>query len=405
MRAVVLAAGEGKRMRPLTARRPKVMLPVAGRPLLAWLLERAVQAGVFEFVVVTHYQEAAIRDWVRKNPIPRAKVSFVHQKRPAGTGDALAAAGKKAGKDFLFLYGDTLPSVDGLRRLVRSDRPAIGAFKVDDARPYGALVVAGSRLKKIAEKSPRPPSKWINAGAYRLDSEFLRLAAALKKSPRGEFEFTDAVNAFVSGGEPMGVVRFSEWQEAGRPWDLLGLQESLMQGLQRRIEGDVEKGAVLNGPIVVGKGTRIKAGTYIEGPVVIGRDCKIGPNAYLRPSTSIGDGCHVGASVEIKNSILMERSNVPHLSYVGDSVIGSDVNLGAGTSVANLKVTPSNVRATLQDGSTIDTGRRKLGAIVGDGTKIGINCSLNPGTIVGADCVIGLGRSLAGWIPSGARLV
>lgn len=404
MRAVLLAAGEGKRMRPLTARRPKVMLPVAGKPLLAWTCERLLAAGVREFVVVTHYQEKAVRGWFRKNPVPGAKVAFVHQAAPRGTGDALAAVEAKAGRDFLLVYGDTLAGVKDYARLVDAGGPAIAAFEVPDARQYGALEVVGNHLKRIVEKSRRPPSRLVNAGAYRLTSAFVEAAAALRRSTRGEFELTDALNARAKR-EPVKVVRFREWLEAGRPWDLLGLQETLMADWKGKVEGIVEKGVEIRGPVSIGRGTKVKAGTYIEGPVVIGRNAKIGPRTYLRPCTSIGDGCHVGASVEIKNSILMENTNVPHLSYVGDSVLGSDVNFGAGTSVANLKVTPTNVRVTLEDGTKLDTGRRKLGAIVGDGTKIGINCSLNVGTVVGNDCLITLGRVVSGWVKAGARIL
>ncbi|MBI2077363.1 MAG: NTP transferase domain-containing protein [Euryarchaeota archaeon] len=404
MRAVLLAAGEGKRMRPLTSRRPKVMLPVAGKPLLAWTAERLVEAGVTEFLIVTHHHEKVVRDWFRTNPVTGASVRFIHQKEPHGTGHALAAVKERRPDDFLLVYGATLASVEDYRRLVAAGGPALAAFQVADARDYGALQVAGSHLRRIVEKSPRPPSRLVNAGAYRLNAAIRDEAAALRKSPRGEFELTDALNAHVKR-ERVKVVRFREWLEAGRPWDLLRIQETLMAGWEGVVEGAVEKGVVVHGPVSIGKGTVVKAGTYIEGPVVIGRDAKIGPRAYLRPSTSIGDGCHIGASVEIKNSLIMERTNVPHLSYVGDSVLGSDVNLGAGTSVANLKVTPSNVRVTLEDGSRIDTGRRKLGAIVGDGTKIGINCSLNVGAIVGNDCLITLGRVVSGWVKPGSRML
>lgn len=405
MKAVILAAGEGKRMRPLTARRPKVMMPIAGKPLLAWLVERSVAAGVREFVLVTNYQEEAVRSWFRKNPVKGATIGYAHQPTPNGTGGALAAAKGRAGKDFLFLYGDVLPSVGDIAALVDSKDAAIGAWRVPDATAFGALRVKGANLLEIVEKSRKPPSDLINGGVYRANGELLDLAARLKPSPRGELEFTDAVNAYVTAGNRVRVVRLKEWLEAGRPWDLLALQERLMAGHVGRREGTVEPGAILKGEVSVGKGSVVRSGTYIEGPVVIGRDCKIGPHAYLRGATSIGDDCHIGASVEIKNSIIMDHSNVPHLSYVGDSVIGSDVNLGAGTSVANLKVTPTNVRATLGDGTKVDTGRRKLGAIIGDGAKIGINCSLAPGTIVGADCLVTLGRVLNGWIDSGAKIL
>lgn len=403
MKAVILAAGEGRRMRPLTVRRPKVMIPVGGKPLLAWLVERCAQAGLRDLLLVTHREERLVKAWFRDRPVPRTRIGYVHQSRPGGTGHALAAVGRRAVREFLLLYGDTLPGVEDLRRLAAATEPTVAAWRVADARPYGALDVAGSRLRRIVEKSDKPPSRLINAGGYRLTADFVRLAERLRRSPRGEHELTDAINAHLEAGGTARVQRYREWLEAGRPWDLLSIQEHLMRDLKTRIEGTIEKGVEIRGPVQIGQGTLVKSGTYLEGPVIVGQDCRIGPNAYLRPSTAIGDGCHVGASVEIKNSILLERTNVPHLSYVGDSILGADVNLGAGTNIANLKVTPGTVRVTWEDGSKIDTGRRKFGAIIGDNVKIGINCSLAPGTVVGNDCVIGMHQALSGWIKDGTR--
>jgi bifunctional UDP-N-acetylglucosamine pyrophosphorylase/glucosamine-1-phosphate N-acetyltransferase len=102
------------------------------------------------------------------------------------------------------------------------------------------------------------------------------------------------------------------------------------------------------------------SGTYIKGNVIIGENCLIGPNCYLRGNTSIGNGCHIGQAVEIKNSVIMDNAKVPHLSYIGDSVIGENSNLGAGTITANLKHDNKNVRSVVK-GKIVDTGRRKFG--------------------------------------------
>jgi bifunctional UDP-N-acetylglucosamine pyrophosphorylase/glucosamine-1-phosphate N-acetyltransferase len=163
------------------------------------------------------------------------------------------------------------------------------------------------------------------------------------------------------------------------PWDLLRANEAWVGSLQENaIHGEVHPMAVIEGLIHVGEGTRILPGVFIEGNVVIGRNCKIGPNCYIRGNTSIGDSCHIGQSVEVKNSIVLDRSNIGHLSYVGDSVLGQGVNLGAGTSTSNLRHDGSNHRSMV-DGKLIDTGRRKFGAIIGDGVHTGINTSIYPG--------------------------
>lgn len=163
------------------------------------------------------------------------------------------------------------------------------------------------------------------------------------------------------------------------PWDLLRANELYVGALREDdIRGEIHPLAVIDGRVVIGPGTRILPGVVIEGNVVIGADCKIGPNCYLRGNTSIGDRCHVGNAVEIKNSILLSRTNVGHLSYVGDSVLGEGVNFGAGTVTSNLRHDGRNHR-TMVGGTLVDTGRRKFGCIVGDGVHTGINTSIYPG--------------------------
>ncbi|MEM1085526.1 MAG: DapH/DapD/GlmU-related protein [Verrucomicrobiota bacterium] len=163
------------------------------------------------------------------------------------------------------------------------------------------------------------------------------------------------------------------------PWDFLRANELLLAAMKENItHGEVHPSAVIDGRLEVGAGTRVLPGVFVEGNVIIGENCKIGPNCYLRGSTSIGDDCHIGQSVEIKNSIILSNTNVGHLSYVGDSVLGRGVNFGAGTMTSNLRHDGKNHRSMVE-GTLVDTGRRKLGAIVGDGVHTGINTSIYPG--------------------------
>ncbi len=162
-------------------------------------------------------------------------------------------------------------------------------------------------------------------------------------------------------------------------WDLLKINETLISGIsQNVIIGSVHPNAVVEGIIHVGAGTKILPGVFIEGNVIIGANSKIGPNCYIRGNTFIGDNCHIGQSVEIKNCLIMDKTNVGHLSYVGDSILGVKVNFGAGTTVSNLRHDNGNHRSVIQ-GELIDTGRRKFGVIIGDGVHTGINTSFYPG--------------------------
>lgn len=167
------------------------------------------------------------------------------------------------------------------------------------------------------------------------------------------------------------VIRFA--------WDLLRAHE---QALKARSQwenlGTSHASLVVDGRLAVGRGTRILPGVVVEGDVVIGENCKIGPNCYLRGSTSIGPGCHVGQAVELKNTILLAQTNVGHLSYLGDSILGAKVNLGAGTISSNLRHDGKPHRS-LVDGVLVDTGRRKFGTIMGDGVHTGIQTGIYPG--------------------------
>jgi len=163
------------------------------------------------------------------------------------------------------------------------------------------------------------------------------------------------------------------------PWDILRANEAYVGGLEKNeLLGEVHSSAVLEGIVHLGAGSRILPGVFIEGNVVVGAKCRIGPNCYIRGHTSIGDACHIGQSVEIKNSLILSRSNVGHLSYVGDSVIGEAVNFGAGTIISNFRHDGKNHRSMV-DGELLDTGRRKFGAIVGDHVHTGIHTSIYPG--------------------------
>ncbi|MDO8428855.1 MAG: hypothetical protein Q7S92_06620 [Candidatus Diapherotrites archaeon] len=161
-------------------------------------------------------------------------------------------------------------------------------------------------------------------------------------------------------------------------WNLLTELESLK--FTNEIKGKIEDSVHIEGKVYLAEGAVIKSGSRIEGNVFIGRNSVIGPNAFLRKNVVIANDCHISNS-EIKNSIILAHSNVPHYSYVGDSVIGENVNLGAGTKIANLRFDDKTISVKL-NGEKINSERRKLGACIGHNTKIGINASINCGIFI-----------------------
>jgi bifunctional N-acetylglucosamine-1-phosphate-uridyltransferase/glucosamine-1-phosphate-acetyltransferase GlmU-like protein len=188
------------------------------------------------------------------------------------------------------------------------------------------------------------------------------------------------------------------------PWSLLGepLDEVLGALPSDAIEARLAPGVHLSGDrIAIGRGTRVHPGAAIEGPVWIGRDCEIRPGAYIRGGVWIGDGCVVGASSEVKCSILLPHAKAPHLNYVGDSILGARVNLGAGTILSNFRHDGREVRL----GPSFASGRRKLGAILGDEVLTGCNCVLHPGVLVGCGTQIYPGVQLRPGVYPEASLV
>ena len=196
------------------------------------------------------------------------------------------------------------------------------------------------------------------------DGKILAWLGSASRPPAGATEVTAVAKLNF-------VIRF--------PWDFLRVNELLVGAIRdHRILGTVSPGVTIEGVLELGEGSRLLPGVYVEGNVVIGRDCKIGPNCYLRGHTAIGDGCHIGQAVEVKNSILLPGAAIGHLSYCGDSIVGAGANFGAGTITANFRHDGKNHRS-LVDGVLVDTGRRKLGAIIGDGVHTGIHTSIYPG--------------------------
>ncbi|MFB6109806.1 MAG: bifunctional sugar-1-phosphate nucleotidylyltransferase/acetyltransferase [Halodesulfurarchaeum sp.] len=382
MDTVILAAGEGTRMRPLTADRPKPMLPVADRPLLEHGIEAARSAGADRIVLVVGYEAEVIREhfgdtW---DGLP---IEYVEQSSQDGTADALRAA-KPAldGEQFAVLNGDGVYEPASLRAVFDAG-PAVGAFEVDEPGQYGVLELAGdgSRVTGVIEKPADPPSNLVNTGAYVFPGEALDWLD-VAESERGEQELTDVLER-TCAETAVTPVEMGRWLDVGRPWELLAANEWLIGERSRAVAGNVHPGADLQGPVVVEPGATVEHGVVIEGPAIVREGATVGPNAYVRGTTLIDRDATVGHAVEVKNSVLMAGASVAHLSYVGDSVIGPEVNFGAGTVVANLRHDDRPVRTRVK-GESVDTGRRKFGCVCGPGAKTGINTSLDVGVTLDA---------------------
>lgn len=398
MKCVILMAGKGERLSPMTNTRPKALIPVANKVLLDYLVDATI--GLVDgYVFVVNYMQDKIMEHV-KTSYPDIDVRFVVQEEINGTGGALMCA-DCVDEPFLCLNGDIFIEHtcirDAISKHYSSGKQVVSVKPMENDGRYGSVIEQGGRLCGIEEKSSTGEQSLVNIGVYIFTPDIFAALRSIPCSPRGEYELTDAI---VACCDDM-VLHIYEgyWNDIGYPWSILEANEFILSSQESDIRGIVEPGASLFGNISIGEGTRVRSGAYIVGPVKVGDGCDIGPNCFIRPSTTIGNNCHVGNATEIKNSVIFDNTNAAHLSYVGDTVIGEFCNLGAGTLIANLRHKKDPVKMEIK-GKIVSSKRRKLGAVIGDNTKTGINVSIYEGRKIGNGCGIGPGVIVDRNIPN-----
>jgi UDP-N-acetylglucosamine diphosphorylase / glucose-1-phosphate thymidylyltransferase / UDP-N-acetylgalactosamine diphosphorylase / glucosamine-1-phosphate N-acetyltransferase / galactosamine-1-phosphate N-acetyltransferase len=399
MKAVILAAGKGKRLRPITATRPKPLIPIAGKPLLEHTILSLKEAGISSILLIVGYKEDMIKEYF-KDGVENfgVKIDYITQTEHLGTAHAAKYAIDFVGKDdFLLMYGDILVEGKTFKNIIKEFKRLkpegiISLIRVENPEEFGIITLND---KNFVEKVTEKPSQGsdlgnlANAGIYIFTPLIFKAILETKKSIRGEYEFTDSMELLISqfGGKIKGYILEDFWSDIGLPWQVLEANTYLLDKLKYEKKGIIEKNVYIEDNVYVGENSLIRSGSYIKGPCFIGKDSLIGPNAFIRPHSFISDKCHIGMS-EIKNSIILSNSNVPHFNYVGDSIICENVNLGAGTKTSNLRFDNNNIKMNI-NGKSINSNRRKLGVIIGGNSQTGINASIMCGKKVGENSIIG----------------
>lgn len=361
MKGIILAAGKGERMRPLTDFKPKSLLPVGNKPLIDYQIEMLEKIGVKEIAVVVGYLEEEMKKHLKD------RVKFFRDEKIKGTASALYSARNFIDEDFILIYGDIF--FDGSLTSLAEKPNSIGVTEVADVSRYGKIVTKGGKLEAIEEKSGEGKGM-INAGIYHLTSDVLEFVESTGLSKRGEYELTDSIISFSKKKPIHTIVLEGYWKDIGYPWEYLDANLYLLEKIK----------------FYVGENTEIWENATLRKPVIIGDDCTI-KNCVVESSV-IGNHCVIGEFSVVKRSVIMDHSKVPHLNYVGDSIIAEGCNLGAGTKIANLRFDEKNVKFTIK-GQRIDTGRKKFGAVIGYNVKTGINVSIYPGVKIGSNSWIG----------------
>lgn len=394
----------------MTEDKPKPLLPLANKSVLERTLTALVGAGVRQIILVVGFRGEKIRDRLGNGEAVGADLKYVKQKTAKGTADALGTCSNELrGEDrFLALYGDdhydsSVPRTF-LGKARRSQGITIGTADVQDASGFGKIQSKRGLVTEIREKDSNSEPGQVNAGIYLMDQSIFPAIKKTKHSIRGELELTDSLGILIGEGTPVHAQSLGprKWLGISYPWDMLEANKWILESEKPVSKGTVEKGVHISGPVSLEAGSVVKSGSYLEGPVHIGKNCHVGPNSYLRPFSSLGDDVKVGAGCEVKNSIVMRNTKIPHLSYVGDSVIGVDCSFGAGTITANLRFDEGEVEMKVR-GSLVNSRRKKLGAIIGDGVKTGINVSIFPGVKIGRGAWVGPGAIVDRDVASNAR--
>jgi bifunctional UDP-N-acetylglucosamine pyrophosphorylase/glucosamine-1-phosphate N-acetyltransferase len=380
-KVVILAAGWGTRMRPLTDTRPKPALKVAGKTLIEHNLDQ-ITGLVKEVILVVGYKKEVIKEIIGEE-YKGMKIKYAVQEKPIGTGDAAQKALPFLNNKFLIINGDDLYKRDDLEKCLQKN-PCIMVKEVKDPTGFGQMICKEGEINDLIEKPEENVSNLVNIGAYHINKKFFKID--LEKSERGEYEITDYIKNYLQE-KTINYHLAKSWDSVSYPWNLIESMKHIFNEYETKNQGISEKNANITGKVIIEKGVRIKSGARVEGPVYIGEKTEIGPNCYIRPYSSIGANCKIGQSVEIKNSIVGDNSKIAHLTYLGDSVVGKNCNIGAGTIAANLNFNEENIKTKVKE-QIMNTQRQKLGVIIGDNVKTGINVSLMPGVMIGSNSVI-----------------
>ncbi len=373
MQAVILAAGKSTRTYPLTVETPKVLLKVLNKTLLEHNLEQ-LRGLINEVIIIVGFKKEMVIDTLGEK-YADINIKYVEQKEQLGTGHALLEVEKLIKDKFFVLAGDDLYSGGDIKKLLEYKYAALYS-EVDDPSRFGVFIEDGSKVKGIIEKPKEFISNKANISCYIMDKDIFPILKSVKKSERDEIELTDAITEIATKGELFIEKVNDYWLPIGYPWNLLEANVYFLKDIKHAIKGTVEDYVTITGNVYIGNDSIIKSGTYIEGPVFIGDNCVIGPNAYIRPDTLIYDNCRIRA--EVVDSIIMEGTTAKHHSYIGHSIIGKKCNIAAGTITADYRHDSGIHRCFIKD-KLIDTGRKKLGTMMGDRVKTGINTSFFPG--------------------------
>jgi len=388
--AVILAAGEGQRLRPFTVSKPKVMIPIANKPILRYIIEAAARNGVRKIVVVVGYKKDQVIDYFGSGEQFNVEIDYVEQKQQLGTAHALKLAKGKVNGKFLALSGDNIIEPATISKLIQEKPPAILVKEQENISKYGVIEAQGGILTCIIEKPKEALSHLVNTGIYAFTDEIFDLIGQ-------ETDLTSVIRKMVEEGQKIKICESAgAWLDVVYPWDILRLNDLALAKIPPAVGGTIEKGAILKGIVSIGKGTTIRSNTYIVGPAIVGENCEIGPSVCILPSTSIGDNVCLLPFTVVDNSMIAEGVEIGPSSTIKDSIIDKGCQLRG-----HFVTQSGEADIKVED----EYNRVQIGAMLGEYCDIGDSVVTLPGVIIGNRCTVKALKVLEQSIPDGSLVV
>ncbi len=382
--AIVLAAGEGQRLRPFTVTRPKAMLSIADKPILQFVVESLAQNGIRNIIFVVGYRKEQVYDYMGSGEQFGVEITYVTQETQLGTAHALSQVKDMAEDEFLVLSGDNLIEAHTIADFVQIKPEAVLVERVSDPVRYGVVNIGDGEVKDIVEKPKEAGSNMVNTGIYAFTRDIFKFTESVLDIP-------DALNNMIAEGCTINALETGgTWLDVVYPWDIISLNDAVLRNIEVSLGGTIEAGASIRGKVMVGEDTVVRSGSCIYGPVVIGSGCDIGPNVCIMPATSIGDNVVISPFTEIKNSVIGNDVAIGAGGIISDSVIDKGCVLkGRFTAVGG----QSEVRINGESPSI------NVGVMMGEDCNVESNVTAQPGVIVGNYCQIQMSKIISGRLP------